>query len=196
MARTAQELAELIIGIEHSDTDARQLARRVRHFEAERLIVAMPEKRDARGTSQFDVVEACKTRLLSVLSDFGFDKNLLSQVVRMIAPPATGVLRSGEKEEPYWEDPTAEAHHVKNLPEAIRKGEAWELVLTFNSQFGRKSVSGGFFIPSDSDRDLMEDEAASQAFRKTQEIQRYGWLMLPASYLCAPVVAAYDGQAE
>lgn len=195
MFYTAQELAELFIKIERSDTDARQLARRIRHFEAERLITAAPEKKDARGTAQFDEVEACKARLLSFLSDFGFDKNLLAQVVWMIAPPASGVLSGGGKQEFYWDNPEDEAHHIKNLPAAIRRGEPWELVLKFNSQFGRKSVSGGFVIPSDANypaKDRAEDEAASQAMRQTQEIELCGRLSLPASEFCKPVIADYD----
>lgn len=170
------------------------MPRRIRHFEAERLITAAPEKRDARGTAQFDEVEACKVRLLSILSDIGFDKNLLAQVVRMIAPPASGV-RGLKKQEYYWDNPEVEAHHIKNLPAAIRRGEPWELVLKFNSQFGRKSVSGRFVIPSDANypaQEVAEAEAASRAMRQMQEIELYGRLTLPASDLCAPVVAAYD----
>ena len=208
MFYTAQELAELLIKTEHtyvddwgqgrtlgySPVEVSQLARRIRHFEAERLIIAAPEKRDARGTAQFDEIEACKVHLLSIFADFGFDKNLLSQVVRMVAPPASGVLSGGGKDEFYWDNPDEEAHHIKNLPDAIRRGEKWELVLKWNSQFGRKSVSGGFFIPSDANypaQNVAEAEAASQAMRQMQKIELYGRLTLPASDLCAPVVAAF-----
>ena len=112
----------------------------------------------------------------------------------MVAPPASGVLSGGGKEEYFWEDPDTEAHHIKNLPDAIRRGERWELVLKFNSQFGRKSVSGGFIIPSDANypaQDVADAEADSQAVRQMQKIELYGRLTLPASDLCAPVVAAY-----
>lgn len=208
MLKTAQELAEMLVKIEHSyvdeqgthrtlnysDGEVRLLARRIRHFDTERLIVAAAEKRDARGTAQFDEIEACKVRLLSFFADFGFDKNLLSQVVGMVAPRASGILSGGGKKEYYWENPEDEAHHIKNLPDAIRRGEAWELVVKFNSQFGRKSVSGGFIIPSDADlkaQDVAEAEDASQAMRQIQKIELCGRLTLSASDLCAPVVAAY-----
>ena len=192
---TAQELAELIVKAENSDSDGRLLARRIRHLEVERLICAAKEKRDARGTAQFDEVEVCKARLLSVLMDFGFDKRLLSQVAYMMAPPPSYTQISNEKASFKWAHSDDENRHIKNLPNAVRRGESWELTLNLTSQFGRKSVSGGFHIQDPSIRtqpDVAENVALTQEFRRFQEIEHYGTLVLPVLKLCAPIISSID----
>lgn len=192
---TAQELAALSIKIDGGDSGRLQTeVRRVRHFDTEKLIHAAPERRDDRGTAQFDEVAACTARILSLLTDFGFDKPRLWDAARMIAPPASGVHRGRDEqgnwiETPYWEDVNLEARHIKNLPDALMRGEDWPLRLYWTKQFGRTAISGGFVLPSD--RPDLEAERAGENFRKHHEIQRTGELVIPVANLCASIVEHY-----
>lgn len=190
MLLTAQELADLICDADDCDTDARRIVlRRVRRFEAEKMIHAAPERRDDRGTLQFDESAACVARILSRLTDLGFDRQILSQVLHHIAPPASGTMIEGGIEREVWNDPDLEARHIKNLPAAIMAGRDRILRLFWQMQFGKLSVSGGIVAPHFAQSpDATE---AGEAFRKNQNIQRIATLELSATELCRPVVEHY-----
>lgn len=182
---TAKELSDLIVDADQCPDDMRSiLVSRIRRFEADRLIKAAEEKRDDRGTHQFDEVAACTARVLSLLTDFGFDRPLLQQAVYMIAPPASGVVNDGVSDTPYWDHPEAEARHIKNLPEVILGGSQRIIRLWWHIQFGKISISGRICDPQDKPSKL-------GWFYDMQEIKRVGSLEIPLNELCAPIIAHY-----
>lgn len=193
--RTASELARIICQCENDgrSDSVRFLTRRIRHFENEDWIVAAKEKRDDRGTSQYDVVQGCMARLLSILNDFGFDKAMLSQAHNAMSPKAHGVLKTKAGELLHWENncTVPPLNHIEHLPSAIIKGEEWLLKIKLNAQGGNKIVSGGFTAASIPD--LTEEEQKEvELFRDYHNVKLVGKAEFPASDLCKKLVEDWE----
>lgn len=195
---TASEIADLFGQADHLTVDeVRSLTRRIRHFETAGLIQAAAEKRDARGTSQFDAAETSKARLLATLADYGIGGRLLERASEVMTPRASGVFAGRNGSQPYWcgpdETPT-ERHaipplsHHSHLPSRIRAGEAIELVMRMTRQFGHCSLMGGFRAAGETRDD--DAERTMAAVFAVQKIEIVGEIRLDAAALLRPVLAA------
>jgi hypothetical protein len=166
--------------------------RQLRNLEAKELIAPSGKAIDARGTVVFDEVEACRARLLCVLTDLGFDAQLLRQASDRMSPPANSVHVSrvnGRKiETPHWDDPWAADNQISKLPLAVRDRNSWMLELRLMcDRGGFKSISGGFNPPlltTEQERDVAK-------VYEFQGISVQAVVRLPASKLVAPIVQAF-----
>lgn len=151
------------------------ITRRIRNFDTKKLMRRDDLPADNRGTAQFDVVEACKARIFSALTDFGFEAPTLEAVSRAMELDQMNPALFG----------------VRQLPDAIRNNETWILRLVLLAQKGGlKTITGGFAR----EPDMADDPAKVEAFDamcRHQGFSVIGSLTLDVTMLCEPVVAAY-----
>lgn len=191
--KSLTQLAQIIADADGKDSEGTaKVHRQLRNLEAKQLIAPSGKAIDARGTVVFDEVEGCRARLLCVLTDLGFDAQLLRQASDRMAPPASGVHVSrvnGRKvETPYWDDSWAAANQISKLPIAVRQNDSWMLELRLMcDRGGYKSISGGF-NPRPLTTEQRRDVAKLYEF---QGISVQAVVRLPASKLVAPIVQAF-----